>query len=110
MEHVLNAVDDAAQDDDSDAEDDGPVQEMAEANDDDEAYFDESAYDPDLVEMWIETGGGVLRLLSRRAKTPVELGPVVFSEVMEGIAEYMDPEQEFVIEVFRDATNFPELS
>jgi hypothetical protein len=70
----------------------------------------ETPYDSELLEIWIETRGGVLRLLSRRAKTPVELTHEVESDILQGVADFMDPEQPLSFEIFRDSSNFPELS
>ena len=67
-------------------------------------------YDPELLDMWIESKGGILRLASRRSKNPLVLSEEVKARIMDGIAEYMDPEQYLSFEVFRDPSNYPELS
>jgi hypothetical protein len=70
----------------------------------------ELPYDPELLDIWIESKGGILRLASRRSKNPLVLSEEVKARIMAGIAEYMDPEQYLSFEVFRDPSNYPELS
>eukprot|EP00613_Pedinella_sp_CCMP2098_P005004 CAMPEP_0171606494 /NCGR_PEP_ID=MMETSP0990-20121206/7797_1 /TAXON_ID=483369 /ORGANISM="non described non described, Strain CCMP2098" /LENGTH=251 /DNA_ID=CAMNT_0012169343 /DNA_START=88 /DNA_END=843 /DNA_ORIENTATION=- len=67
-------------------------------------------YDPELIEIWVESKGKVLRLFTRRIKNPVELTSEVQQTILDGVAEYMDEEHQLTVECFRDATNMPELS
>lgn len=116
VEHVLNENNALAEDSDDEAETDNNTEPKLEDDDvDDEgeegnADKVNAAYDPELLEMWIENKGGVLRLASRRAKNPLALSEEVTGQIMEGIAEYMDENHFYSFEVFRDESNHPELS
>ena len=94
-----NGVDDEGRSDEG-RSDDGAIMQIQE----------DPPYDPEMIEMWIETQGGVLRLISRRAKNPLKMTTELECEVMEGIAEYMHPEHHLTFESFRDESNQPELS
>lgn len=67
-------------------------------------------YDTELLEMWLESAAGVCRLLSRRSKKPLVLTTQLEEDVMVTIADLMREERHFEIDVFRDETNFPELT
>lgn len=96
--------------------------ELAEETDDHvELYREEDAplrqtprglfeYDTELLEMWLESAAGVCRLLSRRSKKPLVLTTQLEEDVMVTIADLMREERHFEIDVFRDETNFPELT
>jgi len=92
------------------ADDDDVAVDTSEGDSIDSSIDTREDYDPALLEMWIETKAGVLRLMSRRSKNPLILSSEVVSEVMEGIAEYMDPDHYLTVEQFRDDTNRPDLS
>lgn len=62
------------------------------------------------LEMWIEAPAGVCRLMSRRSKTPLDLSTKLEEEVMGKIRGFMVENRHCTIDVFRDDTNFPELS
>ena len=62
------------------------------------------------LEMWLESAAGVCRLLSRRSKKPLVLTTQLEEDVMVTIADLMREERHFEIDVFRDETNFPELT
>lgn len=67
-------------------------------------------YDPELLDMWMESRGGVFRLAYRRSKKPLVFSEEIKAQIMADIAEYMDPEQYLTFEVFRDPLSYPELS
>lgn len=67
-------------------------------------------HDSELLEMWIEAPAGVCRLMSRRSKTPLDLSAELEEEAMEKISDFMAENRHYNIDVFRDDTNFPELS
>ena len=60
--------------------------------------------------MWLESAAGGCRLLSRRSKKPLVLTTQLEEDVMVTIADLMREERHFEIDVFRDETNFPELT
>jgi len=67
-------------------------------------------YDPELLDLWMESRGGVFRIAYRRSKKQLVFSEEVKAQIMSDIADYMDPEAHLTFEVFRDPLSYPELS
>jgi hypothetical protein len=79
-------------------------------DEEEEEVDEDEEHDPELIEVWMESLGKVLRLMTRRVKSPKELTPELKQLILDGVAEYMDPDHYLMLECYRDETNMPELT
>lgn len=66
-------------------------------------------HDPEMIEMWLESKAGVHRLLHRSGKSPMVLTAAHETEILERVAEYMDPNRYLSVDWLRDPDLFPQV-
>lgn len=66
--------------------------------------------DPELLEMWVEHPGGVLRMFSRRVDSPRILTTSDADSIIADIVELVADTEGLAFQGMRDPTNYPEIS